>query len=286
MAWGTPTSRGTLSNTAAPTSGPVTSVTVAQNSLIVVVGGLALNSPTITCSDSAGNTYTVVKQTDTAPNPDISAFMAYATAATALSAGTVTVAWGGGAAGSVVCEVFEVTGAATSGFNDSAVTAQQNASGTSPSTTSGTPGESGELFFAVDITDSTSATWTEDTGNGWTTARAKTLSVSAPSMCIGASYLVNSGVGTKTWAPTTAADEHCIILLGFKVLNTGAAAQTLAALTNAGAGALALTGSAAQTLSALTQSSVIAKRIRPKRGGLDAASDLRRFRYAWAVRGF
>lgn len=219
MAWGTPTSRGTATDTAAPTSLPIASVTVAAGSLILVAGAIALDTPTITVSDSAGNTYTVIQSNNTQRSPDQVAFLAFAYAAFALAAGTVTVAWGGAGINSALAEVFEVTGSKSVSVEDAdaRATAANLASTPSPTTTSGTPDYAGDLFVAVDVTASTSTTWTEDTGNGWATLRGKTLSVASDDMALAVSYQVNAGTGQLTWAPTTANATHAKIIAAFRV---------------------------------------------------------------------
>src|SRR3972149_2190930 len=96
MSWGTPTSRGSgTDTTGTATNLVISSITVAQNSLILVTGCLREDTPqTITVTDSASNTYAVFQATRVGAGDDVTAFVGYAAAATALSGGTVTVTYG------------------------------------------------------------------------------------------------------------------------------------------------------------------------------------------------
>lgn len=213
--WGTPTSRGTLSNTSAPTSAPITGVTIAKGSLICVFGAVYINTPTITCTDSAGNTYTVYQNSRLAETPDLTGFIAYARAATALAAGTITVAWGGGTAASVVAEVFETTGVAETSIEDSAARDADSAGAdTTPEALAGTPTGKSRMFFAVDVTVGTSTTWS--LADGWTTIRPKTLNVATSDACLGIAYKVQEQIAEVSFAPTTANEAHVGLMTAFK----------------------------------------------------------------------
>lgn len=262
MAWGTPTSRGSNTDTTGTaTDLVISSVSVAQNSLITVAGCLTVDtSMTITMADSAGNTYTVVQQETTAPAIDRTLFIGTAIATTALSSGSITITYGE-TVGSSCAEVYETTGGAGSSL-DSAVTATAAFSTASPSQTSGTPTAPGDLMFGVLAWSDSLINYTEDTGNGWTNLRNK-LTVAGPSSNMSAAYQVNAGVGTKTYAPALSSSiTGCIAVIGIKIAIDPAnfsTTQTLAALTASATMTAASTFTASITLEDLAASATYEK---------------------------
>jgi hypothetical protein len=238
MAWGTPTSRGSnVETTGSASTLVISSVTVAQGSLIVVSGCARVNTALgFTITDSGSNTYAVYQPTEnTTPTPDISSFFGYAIASTALSNGSVTINYGE-TVGSSAAEVFETTGAAGSAI-DSPVNASSTFATATPSQTSGTPTVAGDLMFANLVWNDNGVTYTEDAGNGWTNIRNQ-LEVGGPDSIVSTAYQVNAGTGTKTYAPVLSAGTSVGVIaqIGFKI---GAPAdftssQTLADVTAVG----------------------------------------------------
>src|SRR5208282_2862780 len=92
MAWGTPSSLGTVTSNTAAHSATISGVSVAQNLLIVVSGEMQANAngDAILVSDSASNFYTVHYYYK--PANQGACFIAFAIAATALSSGSITIA--------------------------------------------------------------------------------------------------------------------------------------------------------------------------------------------------
>lgn len=114
---------------------------------------------------------------------------------------------------------FYATGIATSGVLDTAVTA----SGTT-TVTSGTPSIAGELFVAlagVHAITSTGGTYVQDTGNGWSAPYSTSNASYGPTSknLIGGGNQVNSGTGTKTFAPTGLVAFQGMQVIGFKPLS-------------------------------------------------------------------
>jgi hypothetical protein len=229
----TVTSLGGTSVKAAQHSLVLSSVTIGVGDLLVVTGALQPNASgdAIVVSDSAGNSWTVVQVLSGGATVSIE-FIAYAVIATALSSGSVTVAdTSNGSTNFSVCafHAFDVAGAATSSPEDTAAQATHGAAATtSPTITSGTPAQAGDLFFAVYGSPATNtSTYTEDTGNGWTNASLKEgTSGATPNITTSAAYLTNSGTGTKTHTPTTSSSSYGQVLIAFKAAPPAAAVRS------------------------------------------------------------
>lgn len=252
MAWGTPTSRGTNTDTTgAATNLVISSVSVAQDSLIVVAGCVTVNTAlTFTIADSAGNTYAVIQAENTTATPDRTAFIGWAVASAALSNGTVTITYGE-VVGSSCAEVFETTGTAPT--LDSAVTASSSFASATPSQASGTPSVSGDLMLGVLIWNDTGKAYTEDVGNGWTNLRNQ-LQVAAPDSNMSAAYQVNAGSGAKTYAPTLSGiATGVVVTAGFKPSLAGVAAQTVGDIAQTASGTHLISGSVSQSIGSFTQ---------------------------------
>lgn len=232
MAWGTPTSLGAFvqQNTGGH-SLVYSSITVAQNSLIVITGGMRANTgaDTIVVSDSAGNNYTVAQHTRAGTTTI--GFIAWAVASTALSAGTITVAdTSTGTTNFTACafQGFSVTGENTGTPNDSAATASNDAAATTtPTVTSGVPSASGELFFAVYMASvANNNTYTEDATNGWTNAMLKAGSTGGTIMTASSAYQVNAGSSAVTHAPTTSSASYTQTIVAFQLSSNVIAASS------------------------------------------------------------
>jgi hypothetical protein len=180
----------------------LTGVTVPAGSLIVVA---TLDSNTTvgtgTVTDTL-NTYNVL--THGYPNNNDSngvAEISYSYNVTALSNATITYTkiFGFGMAS---ISAFYATGILTTDPKDTAVTNSATGSSTTPSVTSGTPGQSGELIVGVVFANSgSSKTFTQDSINAAWTAPPDQTVVHSTVMQIGGN-IIKSGTGTSKYAPT------------------------------------------------------------------------------------
>ncbi len=231
MPWGTPTSLGTVTSNTAAHSATISSVTVAQNLLIVVSGEMqaSANGDAILVSDSAGNSYTVHYYYRSANQGGC--FIAFAIAATALSSGSITIAdtsTTGTKFNAIAAAAYSVSGAATSGTEDTAAFATNSGGATtSPTITSGTPANSGDLFWAVYGTPNNNGTYSEDTGDGWTNLQSRLQPSSGAST--GIAYQVNSGTGTKAHDPTTSSLGYEQMIVAFVAAASAVALSALSA---------------------------------------------------------
>lgn len=170
-------------------------------------------------ADTSSNTYTEISHSNTSTTDFGQTF--YAKNATALSSGdsiTFTKQTSGDRA---AVSTFYATGIDTSAPLDTAVTATANGTSTTPSVTSGTPSVSGELFVGFLLEQQNTQLFTQDTGNGWATPPDETgfttSNLGSDHVCIGGGNQVNSGTGTKTFAPTTSFTARwAIFVCGFK----------------------------------------------------------------------
>ena len=229
MSWGTPTIIGTsLTTTVGATSGNITSVTASVNDLVVVSGSIvksAGSGVTVSLSDSAGNTYTVIK--GYASGPACIGFIGWAYITSSLSAGTITVSISGGANwSSAEAGASKVKGAASSTTEDTSARATTNAAAsTSPTITSGTPTNSGEIFFCTYANaGSTADTFTEDSTHSWTNLYAKTGTTSST---FSQSYEINSGSGTLIHNPTTTSRAYVQCIMAFNLAASGGGAKVV-----------------------------------------------------------
>lgn len=208
---GTPavTNVGVNNNTSGATLA-VSGVTVPAGSLIIViVGENSLSAASGAVADGA-NTYTLGPTSTVVASPLTSGSIFFAPNAS-LSGGTITYTKGssGVAAGMSVVYISSI---ATSSPLDGAVSNSAGNQSSAPSVTSGTPAQSGEAFVGALIVGGT-ATITQDSGNGWSSPP----NFSAGSVQAGGGFQVNSGTGTKTYAPSLSVSSPWVDLIaGFK----------------------------------------------------------------------
>ena len=224
---------------------------VPSGALIVVMMSSGATSGAPTCTDTAGNSYTLVNQTS---RNNLASYgygaMLYAKNAVALSSGnTITITQ---ASGSIACEAVYATGVDTTAPLDTSVTAAAFGNSTAQTVTSGAASVSGDLFVAFTAATGRSTAFTNDTTNGWTApfGRVSSGGTSGDSSLY-SGYQVNAGSGAKTYAPTvTGSSTWAAIVAGFKAAATninGVLSITEAGDTLASSAGVAVAASASLT---------------------------------------
>lgn len=193
----------------------LTSVNVPARSLIVV--GITEIQPSSNGSvaDSAGNSYTLIKQAYVNGNSGLGNIqLFYAYNVLPLSGGSITYTKATSGDATSISALFASCIQTTPSPLDAAVTASATASSSTPSVTSGTPGQAGELFVGFLGWNGT-GTFTQDSTNA---AWASTLTFeNSSSASGGGGSVVNSGTGTLKYAPTMGTSHYnAIIIAGFK----------------------------------------------------------------------
>lgn len=175
------------------------STNVPAGSLIRVAafGGQSTGAGTV--SDTAGNSYTL--RTSAHPNgvtADGTLQLFECPNCLALSSGNTIKYTTGSGSSNIFLECAYATGVATSSPNDSGATNTATGSSTTPSVTSGSPAQSGEVFFATVMFFANVASPTQPSGwTGLTTESNGTVNETLTS-----GYIVNAGTGTETYNPT------------------------------------------------------------------------------------
>lgn len=152
-------------------------------------------------ADTSGNTYNLVSTVGL--NNDIASNgfgrFYYVQNATALSSGN-SITWTKQVSGNQASvSAFYATGVATASALDASVTATAFGSSTTPTVTSGTPGQAGELFVGA-LWSKAGGTFTQDSGNSWAIPFNQGGATAATQ--VNGGNQVNAGSGTKTFAPT------------------------------------------------------------------------------------
>ena len=199
MAWGTPQSLGTVGHTSGATL-VLSNVTFPANVLVVVsVVEKSTSAAANYITDPTNGNYNLAAVTSDAANIGISIQYIWNGAAITNSSLTYTPS---NSAHECEMSAFYVTGQQTSAdpgdININGYANYSSAGTQSPSLASGTPTEAGELFVAC-IGYSTTGTFTEDTTDGWA---APPTALIGSTQSIAGGTLVNSGAGSKTFAPT------------------------------------------------------------------------------------
>jgi hypothetical protein len=195
----------------------LTGVTVPTGSLIVVVVAEFNFTSTLGSVSDGLNTYSLAASqspNNSAANGVFGVF--YAFNAGGLSSGTITYTRNASGVDAYV-SAFYATNVAASSPIDANVTKTGFGAVNSPTLTSGTPGQAGELFVAaMTFLGAGGIGFTQDTTNGWAAPPAAT-SVFDNQMVAGGSQ-VNAGTGTKTFHPTTTGTSPATasVILGFK----------------------------------------------------------------------
>lgn len=193
----------------------VTGVTVPAGALICVLVEEGLTTTLGTISDGSSNSYVGIslKQNNNNGGTSGTGNIYYVKNSAALNNATITYTKAG--SGSACISALYATGIDTVNPLDTAVTATAAGTGTSPSVTSGTPSQAGELFISgVTWPGATGDAFTQDSGHNWVAPFTYEHTVSF-SNCAGGNQ-VNSGTGTITFAPTIPSHGWAAFVVGFK----------------------------------------------------------------------
>lgn len=181
----------------------LTSKTVPTGALILVCVSESATGTSGGVTDGASNTYHLA-QLELMNNSATIGFTAvyYAFNVTALSSASITFTKQSTVHQAGISAFYSTFGQTTSAVFDSATVAGNFGSSSAPTVTSAaSAGQSGELFAACSGNRATS-TFTQDTGNGWSTPFDSAGAAVPTSVLFGGGNFINSGTGTKTYAPT------------------------------------------------------------------------------------
>jgi hypothetical protein len=186
--------------------------------IVVGTGTFANSASDGSVADSASNSYGSIIRRNYNNTQSSGHLIAWKVdSATALVQNN-TITYTSPASANISISACYVTGA---GDLDTNVTAGATGSGTTVSVTSGTPSEAGELFIGIAGAGGNAAP-SQDTGNGWASP-PNSVGNSGP-LVIGGNQ-VNSGTGTKTYAPTLDKSQNwAAVVFAFKepaAANTG-----------------------------------------------------------------
>lgn len=194
-------------------------------------GSAATFAAGATIADDAGNTYTSIAGATCSGVSDFGQIF-YAKNVSALTVAQNITVTKQNSGDKLYISALYATGIDTVAPLDTAVTASATpASTTSPTVTSGTPGQSGELFIAFIAQQQNTQLFTQDSGNGWA---APPDMIGYTSTNLGSAFVsiaggnqVNAGSGTKTFNPTTSpvGARTAIFIAGFKAAG-GSSATT------------------------------------------------------------
>lgn len=197
----------------------------------VAEGNAATFAAGCTIVDDAGNTYTSIAGATCSGVSDFGQIF-YAKNVAALTAAQNITVTKQNSGDRLWISALYATGVDTVAPLDTAVTTTATpGSTTTPSVTSGTPVQSGELFVGFIAQQQNTQLFAQDTVNGWA-APPDMIGFTAVNLgsafaCIAGGNQVNAGTGTKTFAPVTApvGARTAIFIAGFKA--AAAAADTL-----------------------------------------------------------
>lgn len=203
-----------LGHTSATTASVTLTITVPAGATIVVcvvdVMGTAIAAP----SDATNGSYTQIATLGMNNNTAANGACAMYYFQNSASLTSITLTYTGSAGSGRSISAVYLTGVPTTGVLDTAVTNTGFGSSTAPTVTSaGTAGQSSEMLIAM-VGYFQSGTFTQDTGNGWSTPPNADTGTNAQ---LGAGSQINTGTGTKTFAPTLGtARTWATIIAGFK----------------------------------------------------------------------
>lgn len=187
---------------------------IVGGSLIVVVVGSNDTSLRLTgVSDSAGNTYTLAKNSAVSGRVAGIWYCLNATALTTSSTISYTKTTNNSGVGISVCSAT-YTGILSLDLNTNPTTGNS----TAPSITSGTPSTAGELFIgAVGAGHNSGGTFTQ--ASGWSNCLTFEAGAGVGSAMGG--FQVNAGTGTLTYNPTISTSFWNAFLISFKAVASG-----------------------------------------------------------------
>lgn len=231
MSWGTPTNIGS-SSASGVHSITVTGLNASVGDIVFLTCGIRshANGDTIIVTDSAGNTYTIITKYVTAST--FGAFSAYAVVTSALVSGSITItdtSTVGNTFTNVVPSVWKVSGGATVSSEDVSVQVSIAATSGSPSLTSGTPTQAGDIFFYTIAETGAWSSYTEDAS--WTTLDNQSSSAPISGNRLISGYLINAGTSTKVHNPTIAGSSgFSHIIFALKIAGSTISVRQLSAL--------------------------------------------------------
>lgn len=209
------TNIGTATGSTATIAVTVPAGGVPSGSLIFVCAVDKASSAGGSIADTAGNTYTLISSVSlngSAANGTLRTY--YCKNCVGLSSGNSITLTKVDAIFSAAMSAMYATGIDITAPLDTAVTASSTGNTSTPTVTSGTPSQSGELFIAVAGQGGT-ITFTQDSAHNWV-APPNRASVGGAADVAGGSQ-VNAGAGTIIFAPTTsAAANNALVINGFK----------------------------------------------------------------------
>jgi len=206
---------GSATGTTSATSQSLSGITAASGALVVAVFGVSCGSGVtgFTCSDSAGNSYTVHAEANPAT---LSGYVVicYSVLANALSSGSITLARTGTTMILSFC-AGAVSAGGGSGSEDTAVLAVANGSSTSPAVTGNAATQSGDLLIAATGFIET-ATYAEDSiVHNWTNLYNLSTGT-ANDAGLGFAWQVNSGTAGIAYNPgLSVTKKWAVIQIGF-----------------------------------------------------------------------
>lgn len=210
---------------------------IPANAIILISSGdiATTGSPGGGTVDSSSNTYTNITSSflnGAAANGFMTLYYSTTGNAVALTgAGTITYTHGASSRSATNC--VYITGAATSSPLDTAITATSNGSTGTVTVTSGTPGQTGNLYVGIFVNNNTN-TFNQDTVNGWSSTGGPLQSLGNTAIrAIGGNQ---TGSGVKTFAPTinTSNGLWAIAVIGFKPLAAASATYRFKSLLGVG----------------------------------------------------
>jgi hypothetical protein len=193
---------------------------VAQGSFMIEVGGAITNATAdamvVTDNAGTGNVWSTA-YTSYRTTTINAVFVSWAYNTGAFSGKTVSVSDTSTGATNFIraaCSLIAVTGGNS---EDTAVRgANAGTATTTPTVTSGTPTKAGDLFIvSYHSPNNVTNAYTEDAA--WTNLVNRNGDSNEQNSI---AYLINSGTGTKTHAPTTASQTYVQEIIGFKLPNT------------------------------------------------------------------
>ena len=214
------TSIGTNTSTTGTTVAISVGSTLPVGTLVVIFA--AERSSTIggSVADSQSNSYTATTgQFNNNSGPAGWGRMWYSSITTQLTSSDSITFTKQGNNDTVAVTAFSATNIATSSPLDTSVTDHITGSGTTPSVSSGSPSQSGELFIACLSVQSGTPGYSQDTFHNWATPpNGAAVGAGLNAASVNGGSQVNSGTGTIVFSPTIGGAAYAAFTYGFKHL--------------------------------------------------------------------
>jgi hypothetical protein len=194
----------------------ITGVTVPAGALIVVVAAEVTSAAAGTCADGTNGAYTVATSGAMSTAAGFGTLFYFPNSA-ALTNATITFTKQTTARAASIA-AFYVTGILAASPLDAAVTATTAVNSATPTVTSGTPAQAGELIIGACAYSNASARTLTNTGSFNTPFANQT---GQPTASVGGGHLNVNGSGVVTFTPTlAAASDNRTMIVGFKLITT------------------------------------------------------------------